>query len=75
MSTEVQDESELTRVDAHPPLLAHIVSPNDHLRGYVLGEEIEAFCGVRFVPSRDPKKFPVCQPCKDALLREFKKFS
>ena len=30
----------------------------------VMGEEVEALCGKRWVPERDPKKYPVCPECK-----------
>jgi len=28
------------------------------------GTPIEALCGKRWVPSRDPERFPVCPECK-----------
>lgn len=39
--------------------------------GYVLGTPIVALCGKIFIPTRDPKKFPLCPICKkiaDALF-------
>ena len=33
--------------------------------GYVLGNPVVAICGKIFVPSRDPKKFPICPICKE----------
>jgi hypothetical protein len=33
--------------------------------GYVLGKLVAAICGEIFIPSRDPKKFPICPICKD----------
>jgi hypothetical protein len=41
--------------------------------GYVLGKPVVAICGTIFIPSRDPKKFPICPICKkiaEALLLE-----
>jgi hypothetical protein len=32
--------------------------------GYVLGTPVLAVCGKLFIPSRDPKKFPLCPICK-----------
>lgn len=46
---------------------AHIVSRDDQMRGYVLGEPVTALCGKRWVPSRDPKRYPVCPTCKELL--------
>jgi hypothetical protein len=33
----------------------------------VFGEEVTALCGKRWVPSRDPQRFPVCPTCKEVL--------
>jgi len=30
----------------------------------VLGTPVVALCGKKWVPSRDPKRFPVCPDCK-----------
>lgn len=38
----------------------------------VTGAPVEALCGKRWVPARDPGRFPVCPECKEiraALLR------
>lgn len=48
---------------------AHICRKEDVARSYVTGEAIEALCGKKWVPSRDPEKYPVCPACKDALGR------
>ena len=45
--------------------LAHIVSKDDQMKGYVSGEPIRALCGKVWVPSRDYQGLPVCQPCAD----------
>jgi hypothetical protein len=31
------------------------------------GTPIMALCGKKWIPSRDPMKFPVCPDCKDIL--------
>ena len=31
----------------------------------VYGYPVEALCGERFVPQRDPKKLPMCGTCKE----------
>jgi len=33
----------------------------------VTGTPVRALCGKVWVPSRDPKNFPVCPECKDIL--------
>jgi hypothetical protein len=44
--------------------VAHIVMRDDQMRGYVIGDQIEALCGKVWVPSRDFQGLPVCEPCK-----------
>lgn len=31
----------------------------------VLGTPLEALCGKRWIPSRDPQRFPICPTCKE----------
>jgi hypothetical protein len=31
------------------------------------GTPLKALCGESFIPSRDPKKFPICQKCVQML--------
>lgn len=47
--------------------VAHIIRKDDQMRGYVLGEEITALCGEKFIPTRDPYQYPVCEACRAAL--------
>ena len=46
---------------------AHICRKEDVTRAYVTGEAIEALCGKKWVPTRDPDRYPVCPACKEAL--------
>ena len=48
---------------------AHICRKEDVTRAYITGEAIEALCGKKWVPSRDPDNYPVCPACKEALNR------
>jgi hypothetical protein len=43
---------------------AHYAEKTSVTEGYVLGTPVLAVCGKLFVPSRDPKKFPLCPICK-----------
>jgi hypothetical protein len=57
--------------DSGEPKFAHYADSVSVTEGYVMGKAVMAICGKLFVPSRDPKKFPVCPICKelaDALL-------
>ena len=53
--------------DTDEPDVAHIAPAADVNRAYVTGEAITALCGVVFVPTRDPNRYPVCEPCKAVL--------
>jgi hypothetical protein len=55
-----------------PDKCAHIVKTKDGenaaavvLEARIYGTPIEALCGHKWVPSKDPKNLPVCEPCKE----------
>jgi len=54
------------------PIVAHIIKtkPGEDAAAKVLeariyGTPLEALCGHVWVPSRDPKRVPMCQACKE----------
>ena len=70
----VTDSDVIERQDTRPSdpgldegKVAHIIRKDDQMRGYVLGEEITALCGEKFIPTRDPYQYPVCEGCRAAL--------
>jgi len=75
MSTQTADAVE-TRRELVPqtgePECAHIVKTDGDesaaakvLQARIEGTPLEALCGHRWVPSRDPKQLPLCAKCKD----------
>jgi hypothetical protein len=44
---------------------AHYVNKNRIMESALEGGAVVALCGKVWVPSRDPKKFPVCPECKE----------
>ncbi len=44
---------------------AHYVKKDKILSSAVEGTTVRALCGKKWVPNRDPKKFPVCPECKE----------
>lgn len=44
---------------------AHYVRKADIMRSAVEGVAVVALCGKKWVPNRDPEKFPVCPQCKE----------
>jgi hypothetical protein len=53
---------------------AHYVHKDKLMQAMVEGTPVRAMCGKLWVPSRDPKRFPVCPECKriydEVLIRE-----
>ncbi len=54
---------------------SHYVKKKKIMASAVEGTPLEALCGKKWVPSRDPQKFPVCPTCKEIYeqLRDPKK--
>jgi hypothetical protein len=74
VSTEVVPQQGTTEeTDVRPDLstddgdherFAHYVLKDKIVDSAVLGFPVIALCGKKWVPSRDPKRFPVCPDCK-----------
>ena len=44
---------------------AHFVYPKEAVvRAYIEGTAVTALCGKRWVPCRDPERYPICPDCK-----------
>lgn len=75
MSTEVLPESNVREeTDVRPDLstgdgdherFAHFVQKDKIVDSAVTGTPVVALCGKVWVPSRDPKRYPVCPECKE----------
>jgi hypothetical protein len=66
------DERTDEDLETGKPKVAHIVrtEPGESAiakvtEARIYGYPIEALCGERFVPQRDPKKLPMCAVCKE----------
>lgn len=69
MTRPVEDvRPDLGDVGDDPDRLAHILHPRYTpamlMSARVEGTPVEAMCGYRWVPSRDPRGLPLCQRCK-----------
>ena len=56
-------------VDTGDPTLTHIVNcpvDKESTEARVVGVPVTALCGKTWVPSKDPKKYPICPECTDA---------
>jgi hypothetical protein len=66
-ATKVDQRVETTD-DGDHERFAHIVVPASAVtEAYVTGATVTALCGKRWVPTRDPGRYPVCPTCKEIL--------
>ena len=52
---------------------AHYIKKDKVVESAVTGNAVRALCGKKWVPSRDPEKYPICPACKaiyDTLVRK-----
>jgi Protein of unknown function (DUF3039) len=61
----VQAPERVITDDGDHDRFAHYCKKGDVARAYVTGEAITALCGKKWVPTRDPKQYPVCPTCKE----------
>jgi hypothetical protein len=44
---------------------SHYVRKDDIVRATIEGAAVIALCGKKWVPHRDPQRYPVCPTCKE----------
>lgn len=44
---------------------SHYVDKNKVMESALTGKPVRALCGKKWVPNRDPEKFPICPTCKE----------
>ena len=44
---------------------AHYVKKDKIVESAVTGRSVRALCGKKWIPSRDPEKYPICPACKE----------
>lgn len=50
---------------------AHYVRKDDIVRSNVEGVPVVALCGKKWIPNRDPSRYPVCPACKEIKAKLF----
>jgi Protein of unknown function (DUF3039) len=63
--TDARPVPRLSHGDGDHERFAHYAPKDKIVEASVMGTPITALCGKVWVPSRDPKRFPVCPECKD----------
>jgi hypothetical protein len=60
-----QEEDRLQEDDGGHDRCAHYVKKEKIVESAVTGKAVRALCGKKWIPSRDPEKYPVCPVCKE----------
>ena len=63
--TETDVRPDLSHGDGDHERFAHYVDKSKIVDSAVSGTPVVALCGKVWVPSRDPKRFPICPDCKE----------
>lgn len=50
--------------DGDHDLFSHYVTKLEWDAAYITGRPVTALCGKKWVPTKDPEKYPVCPECK-----------
>ena len=48
---------------------AHYVRKADIVRSNVEGVPVVALCGKKWIPNRDPDRYPICPTCKELMAK------
>lgn len=64
-NTDLLTKPELKVDDGDHDRFAHYVKKEKIVESAVTGKAVRALCGKKWVPSRDPEKFPLCPICKE----------
>jgi hypothetical protein len=70
--TDLLTRPELEEDDGGHDRFSHYVKKEKIVESAVTGKSVKALCGKKWIPSRDPQKFPICPACKEIYdgLRE-----
>jgi len=63
--TDLLTRPELQDDDGGHDRFAHYVKKEKVVESAVTGKAVRALCGKKWIPSRDPEKYPVCPVCKE----------
>ncbi len=66
--TKEETKRQLTD-DGDHDRFAHYVRKADIVRSNVDGVPVVALCGKKWIPNRDPSRYPVCPTCKEIKAR------
>jgi hypothetical protein len=65
LDTDTETKAEVYLDSEDHERFAHYAEKNEITEALVNGLPVVALCGKIWVPSRDPKKYPICPICKE----------
>lgn len=68
---EVDSETKTYNGSGDHDVFAHYVDKVEMTRALIEGTPVIALCGKKWVPHRDPNKYPVCPTCKELFASLF----
>ena len=63
--TDLRTRPDLQEDDGGHDRFAHYVKKEKVVESAVTGKAVRALCGKKWIPSRDPEKYPICPVCKE----------
>ena len=63
--TDLLTRPELEEDDGGHDRFSHFVKKEKIVESAVTGKAVKALCGKKWIPSRDPEKYPICPACKE----------
>ncbi|CAB4883158.1 unannotated protein [freshwater metagenome] len=63
--TLTQTVPNLQEDDGGHDRFAHYIKKEKIVESAVTGKAVKALCGKKWIPSRDPSRYPVCPACKE----------
>jgi hypothetical protein len=65
LEMEVEAVPRTSHGDGDHDRFAHYVKKEKILTSALSGEKVTALCGKKWIPGRDPGRYPVCPTCKE----------
>ena len=66
-----EEQIDVDTGDGEHDRFAHYVRKADIVKANVEGVPVVALCGKKWIPNRDPDRYPVCPTCKEIKARLF----
>lgn len=63
--TDLLTRPDLQEDDGGHDRFSHYVKKEKVVESAVTGKAVRALCGKKWIPSRDPEKYPICPACKE----------